>query len=277
MRYRKTVCSLWVLLFAFLPLCVGAALGDLYGGWNVVFGGDDTGSCNIIISQASTTQATITGTCNSAELGRITSSGTISSTGSLTFSGGAFGVVFSGAVQGNSGSGTWSASDLDGAGTWTMTRVTTTPENGIAAPGFTAPPGIIPAASVTTQATGDIYRKTLSVDLKIDAIFAPGLAASDYNVYVIAFVPNERIGLPAGGGTFFVNARTAGWGALSDPLKAFLEGVAAGSQDQRVRIDILKDLDLSSLIGTEFYVGYGTSGDEMIRNRRYRGVFDVQP
>ena len=49
------------------------------------------------------------------------------------------------------------------------------------------------------------------------------------------------------------------------------------SLGQSVRVQILSNLDLSALIGTEIYLGDGTSGDEMIRNQRYRGVFDVQP
>lgn len=50
-----------------------------------------------------------------------------------------------------------------------------------------------------------------------------------------------------------------------------------GSQDQRVRVEVLIELNLSSLVGTEIYIGYGTSGEEMIANRRYRGIFDAQP
>ena len=56
-----------------------------------------------------------------------------------------------------------------------------------------------------------------------------------------------------------------------------MEGVTAGSQDQRVRVEILIEMNLSALVGAEIYMGYGTSGEEMILNRRYRGIFDVQP
>lgn len=103
------------------------------------------------------------------------------------------------------------------------------------------------------------------------------LAAAGYNVYVAALVANERLRLPAGGGTWFVKTQSRAWETLSYPLKAFMEGVAVSSQDQRVRVEILSDLNLSTLLGTEIYIGYGTSGEEMILNRRYRGVFDVQP
>jgi hypothetical protein len=33
---------------------------------------------------------------------------------------------------------------------------------------------------------------------------------------------------------------------------------------------------MTSLLGTEFYLGYGTSDDEMLSSGRYRGVYKVQ-
>lgn len=277
MMYQWSVRWLWGLLFAWLPLAGEAALQDWYGGWSVSYAGDDAGNCDVIISQLNATQATITATCRSPALGQFTGNGVITGTGSLSVTGTLYGVVFSGAIQGNSGSGQWYSAEFNAGGTWTTSRVTVTPADGIAAPGFTLPQGIIPETSVTIQATGDVYRKTLAVDLKIENIFTQALAASGYNVYVAALVANERIGLPAGGGTWFVKTQIGAWEVLSYPLKAFMESVAVSSQDQRVRVEILSEINLSTLLGTEIYIGYGTSGDEMIQNRRYRGVFDVQP
>jgi hypothetical protein len=174
------------------------------------------------------------------------------------------------------------ATDTTGDVSLPSNQITATTPGSIAAPGFTLPQGIIPPTSVIVQPTGTLSNRTLVVLLKIEDIIAQAsagsFAASGYNVYVAALVPNERLGQPAGAGTWFVKAQTTqgpGWELLSIPIKAFIAGVVASSQ--LVEIDILSNLNLSGLVGTEIYVGYGTSGDEMIQNRRYRGVFEVQP
>ena len=41
-------------------------------------------------------------------------------------------------------------------------------------------------------------------------------------------------------------------------------------------IEIVRDTNISTLIGTEVYVGYGTSDTEMLAASRYRGVYKVQ-
>ena len=174
------------------------------------------------------------------------------------------------------------ATDTMGDVSTRSNQIEATAAAGTAAPGFTLPQGIIPEASVAVEATGTLSSRTLVVRLRIEDIFAQAFAgafaASTYNVYVAALVPpNPGLGLPAA--TWFVKkAQTTpdiGWELLSSPIKAFLEGVASSSQF--LEIDILSNLDLSGLVGTEIYVGYGTSDDEMIQNRRYRGVFSVQP
>lgn len=269
-----TIRSLFALAALVLPLTGHAAISDFYGSWDVSFRGADAGTCSIVISGYSATEARISGTCRSSVYGSATSgAGFISATGALSFRGGASDVSFSGSIQGNSGSGTWLNTDGD-SGTWSMTRSGST---STATPGFTLSQGIIPAGNVTVLATGNLSSQTLNVDIKIADIFASTFSADGYNVYVAALVPGELVGQTGGSSRWFVKVPSETWEPMGDPIKAFLSNVAVSSQDQRVRLSILSNTNLLALVGTEIYIGYGTSSSEMIQNRRYRGVFDVQP
>ena len=44
---------------------------------------------------------------------------------------------------------------------------------------------------------------------------------------------------------------------------------------QRIAVAILRDTDITALIGTEFCVGYGTSDTEMLTAGGYRGAYKV--
>ncbi len=66
------------------------------------------------------------------------------------------------------------------------------------------------------------------------------------------------------------------WGPLQMPIATYLENVTQGAADNQVLIGILTDMDISSLVGTEVYIGYGTSDDEMLAERRYRGIYKAQ-
>jgi hypothetical protein len=139
----------------------------------------------------------------------------------------------------------------------------------------------LPAAAIASvTASADTSALTLAVELDLSRILgaAPsqGFAAvSGYNVYVIALVPGERLGAPAGQKYLFQLNAESNWGVLGSPVAAFIEGVAAGAADQRVRVELLRNIDARGLRGTEFYIGYGTSDIEMIQAQRYRGVFII--
>jgi hypothetical protein len=54
-----------------------------------------------------------------------------------------------------------------------------------------------------------------------------------------------------------------------------MEGLAQNATNL-VQIAILQGLNVTGLVGTEFYIGYGTSDTEMLTSGRYRGVYKVQ-
>lgn len=173
----------------------------------------------------------------------------------------------------------------DATSTWTATRTTTTPPNpaqAVAPPpptqiAYTISTGRMPAAAVTTNATGTLGSVTLSVTLDLSQVLAlsPGLGqfASGYNIYVVALVPGAALGLSTA--SWFVLPATHAWAALSSPIPAYMEGLAQNATNS-VSITILQGLDMTGLVDTEFYIGYGTSDTEMLNAGRYRGVYKVQ-
>jgi hypothetical protein len=142
---------------------------------------------------------------------------------------------------------------------------------------FIAPSGALPPAAVQVNATGTFGNATLRVTLDIvqalQTVPASGFAASTYNVYVIAVVPGAVLGLASP--VIAIKAR-AGWGVLRFPVAPYLENVTQSAVNNQVVIDILANNDISSLVGTEIYIGYGTSDMEMLSAGRYRGVYKAQ-
>jgi len=140
---------------------------------------------------------------------------------------------------------------------------------------YTAPTGAMPAAAVAVAASGSLGSATVAVELDLGKVLSASFAAvSTYNVYVAALVPGRQLGTTAS--AWFVKAANPGWQPLASPIASYLQNVAAGSADQKVVIEIIRDTDISTLIGTEIYVGYGTSDTEMLVEGRYRGVYKVQ-
>lgn len=131
--------------------------------------------------------------------------------------------------------------------------------------------GVIPPDAVTVTAGGTLSQLSLAADLRIDDLLlqppaAASFSAGGYNVYVAANSP---------GGPWFQKVKSGSWGSLTSPLGIFMENQQVSSADQRVRVEILRDLDVSQLRGTEIYIGYGTSDSEMLANRRYRGIYKI--
>lgn len=140
---------------------------------------------------------------------------------------------------------------------------------------YTAATGQLPEAAVQVSATGTFGSATLRVTLDLaKAIPAAFAASATYNVYVAALVPGALIG--AASPAFYIKSSTLSWGPIKSPLAAYLENVTQGAADNKVLIEILANTDISSLPGTEIYVGYGTSDTEMLTSGRYRGVYKVQ-
>lgn len=165
-----------------------------------------------------------------------------------------------------------------------MTAITTVPPATLLPPppptqaSYAISTGQLPAAAIQVSAIGTFARASLSVTLDIakalQAVPASGFAASTYNVYVAARVPGAV--LRSANAAFFVKPKAPGnWGPLQFPIAAYLEDVARIAVGNQVIVDVLTNVDVSSLVGTEIYIGYGTSSDEMLASGRYRGVYKI--
>lgn len=178
-------------------------------------------------------------------------------------------------------SGIWRSTD--GAATWTRWGVATTVEI-FPDSDFSVPQGVIPISRVTVSAAGSLDNRTLSVELRIPedastrnspprSISASRETTSALQVFIVALVPGGVLTpIPV----ILLKDEAGSWGPVAFPLAAFLRNISLGSQDTRVLLEILKDDNVNSLVGTEFYIGYGTSGDEMLASQRYRGVYKIK-
>ncbi|MCL2830542.1 MAG: hypothetical protein FWD77_07395 [Betaproteobacteria bacterium] len=75
---------------------------------------------------------------------------------------------------------------------------------------------------------------------------------------------------PAG---WFQNNSLFSWQSLDDPLLPLFSASEAGSKT----ITLVDRLDIRDILGTELYVGDGSSEEEMMMNDRYCGVFRAAP
>ena len=132
--------------------------------------------------------------------------------------------------------------------------------------------------AATTNVEGTLGNATVTVQLDLSKVLPASFAAdASYNVYVAALVPGRQLARAVD--LWFVGVKavdTTDWQELTSPIASYLQNVALGSVDQQILIEIVRDTDITTLIGTEVYIGYGTSDDEMLRERRYRGVFIVE-
>ncbi|OYT93925.1 MAG: RCC1 repeat-containing protein [Burkholderiales bacterium PBB3] len=103
------------------------------------------------------------------------------------------------------------------------------------------------------------------------ALRAKPHATGSYNLYVVAVLAGA---LPANVTPVWVRA-ASGWGPFVNfPVGEYLRNLTANS-DQVLLIDILESTDLSTAVGTRFFVGYGTSAEEMLSSGRFRLVYEV--
>ena len=97
--------------------------------------------------------------------------------------------------------------------------------------------------------------------------------SASYNLYVVA-VLGGQVAQVAGAPRLWARA-SPGWAPVTTfPIDEYLRGVAANS-DGVLLIDILDSTDLSTAVGTKFYVGYGVDSEEMLTSGRYRLVYEV--
>lgn len=294
-RIRFTV-RLVLVCFSVMSGTVQAAVSDWYGTWQTSYAGADAGTCTVNIGAGNATQASVSMSCVSSVDGTaLSASGSITATGSISIAGGAGDILFIGTIQGDSGSGQWTNTTFGVSGSWTNRRVSApqpvavNPNQPAAAPpavqtAYSATTGRMPSAAVTTDAGGTLGSTTLRVTLDLSKVLsggsfaANGQFAAGYNIYVVALVPAGVLGLRDATWLMLsaTTPNTHAWAALSSPVGAYMEGVAQGAANQLVQISILQNLDVTGLLGTEFYLGYGTSDMEMLLSGRYRGVYIVR-
>jgi hypothetical protein len=157
----------------------------------------------------------------------------------------------------------------------TRTSFAVTGDAGAAPPpqtSFVLGNGTIPGSDFRVFASGSNASLTLSARLTITNAQWSQAVASGLKVFVFAYIPaTGALTAPV----LLVKNPAGDWGPLGLPLTAYLENVAANSADRTVLIEIIAGNDFSNLVGTEFYIGYGTSDAEMVQSRRYRGIYKV--
>lgn len=136
-------------------------------------------------------------------------------------------------------------------------------------------PRFVPPFLVKTEKLGSLNSLTLRTDVRglfgttAQALSAKAQSASEYKLYVAALAGSNNIL-----NWFQLNANR-NWSALEWPMAQFLSNVSLSSRLDSVLVEILDGVDVSSLIGSHIYVGYGTDADEMLRANRYREVMTV--
>lgn len=103
------------------------------------------------------------------------------------------------------------------------------------------------------------------------ALISSAASAGGYNAYLAWVLPNGEIKLV----DYNHNRYSYAWAALNEPLAAFLQNVAVSSQDSLMRIELIRDTDLSQMCGAVAYVGYGTTLNEAVGSGRYREIYRV--
>jgi hypothetical protein len=310
----RFVCWLLGILFASSPLTGEAALQDWYGVWkfSMASASDPSGtvSCTGTIKAETATQASASASCAASDgfvfsfPGQIVmKDGQMSLALSVTAAGiswtmngiandgttGACNGFNAGAVQGDVASGQWTGTCRDSngqvlsdSGSWTMSRITGStqvPPPPTTQAVFTAPTGRMPTAAVSVNPSGTFGKATLIVTLDLSKVLSGGSFAgfgqfaAGYNIYVAALVPSGALGLTSA--TWFALPATRNWSTLGSPIAAYMEGLAQNATNS-VAITILQGLDVTGLVGSEIYIGYGTSDTEMLAANRYRGIYKVQ-
>lgn len=121
------------------------------------------------------------------------------------------------------------------------------------------------------EATGELdsYSLSLWFNTNEQATATRSMRSTTYNLYVAALLPAGPL---AASPTYFLLNRSNAWEALAWPLAEYLSGV---EEDSWELVELLESTDATLISGTQIYVGYGSSGDEMIAANRYQMVYQV--
>jgi hypothetical protein len=131
------------------------------------------------------------------------------------------------------------------------------------------PAALVPPFLAKVAKAGDLSSLSLSVDVRGLLGDVRARSSTGHQVYVAA-------NAGAGGTLAWFQLDAGGsWSALSWPMAAFMTGVSLASRTDSVIVEILDGVDVSGLIGSHIYVGYGTDADEMLAAGRYREVMTI--
>ncbi len=130
----------------------------------------------------------------------------------------------------------------------------------------------IPPFLLQARKTGELSALSLTVDVRgrlNDPTTRNPRTGAGYNVYVAALAGQ------GGALAWFQLDAEKRWSGLSWPMAKFLSGISLSARTDAVIIDILEGTDVSNLIGSSIYVGYGVDAAEMVEAGRYREVMRI--
>jgi hypothetical protein len=142
---------------------------------------------------------------------------------------------------------------------------------------FTISDGRMPESTLTVTPSGTFGRATITVS--IAGNFLANDIAQNYhgtavwNMYVVAVVPGALLG--QGSPALFVKSQDESWSPLQSSILPEYRECPILSSPVCWTIPILTNNDISSLTGTEIYLGVGANLDDLITNRRYRGIYKI--
>lgn len=98
-------------------------------------------------------------------------------------------------------------------------------------------------------------------------------ASGPYKVFVAAIVPDGIAGVPAG--AYVLDSKRSWSYYAGGPLREYVSN-ATLDKTQHYFVSILESINLSGLLGTQVFLGYGTDDQEMIAAQRYSEIYVVQ-
>lgn len=137
---------------------------------------------------------------------------------------------------------------------------------------YVANDGRLADMGVAVSISGTLGKATLAVELDV-AVPGGAPLPGGHGIYVAALVPGRQLGTYEP--FMFSKLPSGDWAPLAVPLPAYL--AADAGTGPLLRLELLREVDLTRLTGTELYIGVGLGSDEMLASKRYRGVYKILP
>ncbi len=121
------------------------------------------------------------------------------------------------------------------------------------------------------EATGEVgsYSLSLWINTNPEVVTTRSPRSTTYNLYVVALLPAGQLATVA---TYYMLDRSSNWQTLSWPLAEYLSGIEENSWEL---IELIESFDASLISGTQIFVGYGTSSEEMLQTARYQLAYQI--